>query len=243
MLTDIDIVRVWERGEPHGPVERALALLGGGFPDRASAELAELSIGQRDALLLRLREQTFGGVLRGVAECAACGQAVIFSTTCAELSLPMASTDWPLTVPVDGFVLRIRPPNSRDLAAAAAAGELMAARRELFLRCVLSAQRGDEPLLAQELPPPLLAAVIAALVEHEPQAEVRLTLRCSAPACGNTWQALFDIATYLWAEVAVKARRLFHEVDVLAQAYGWREADILAMSAVRRQQYLNLRGA
>ena len=33
-------------------------------------------------------------------------------------------------------------------------------------------------------------------------------------------------------------RSLFDEVHALASCYGWREADILAMSGERRRQYL-----
>ena len=45
------------------------------------------------------------------------------------------------------------------------------------------------------------------------------------------------------AELATQAKRLLREVHFLARAYGWREADILAMSARRRQAYLEMVGA
>lgn len=236
------MLRAWELGEAQGPVGRALALLMCGFPERPRDELAELSIGQRDALLLRLREKTFGRALRGKTECPACGQAVVFSTTCSELFVSTPEPRWPLTFSASDFVLSLRPPSSHDLAAAAATGELQSARQELLFRCVLSAQRGKTPLSLEELPNEILAAALTALSEKEAQADVQLALRCSSPTCGNRWQAVFDIAEYFFTEVAAQARRLFREVDALARAYGWREADILAMSAVRRQQYLNLAG-
>jgi len=240
MLTDVDILRAWELGEPLGEIGRALCLLGSGFPERSRSELAELSIGQRDALLLGLREKTFGGALRGFAECPACAQVLVFSTTCAALRVSTPSVSWPLSLAVDDLVLRLRPLNSQDLAAAAAQQDLGAARQELLARCVLSAQRGE--VSVGELPATLYAPVSAALAEYEPQADVRLTLRCSAAACGQKWQEVFDIGVYFWTEVAAQARRLVHEVDALARVYGWREADILAMSTVRRQQYLSLAG-
>jgi hypothetical protein len=243
MLTDVDMLRAWELGELAGPVGRALAMLTCGFPERSSAELAGLSIGQRDALLLHLRQETFGRTLRGSAECAACGQAVVFSTICSELQVSTPPTSWPLTLYAADWVLRIRPLDSQDLAVAAATGELQAARRELLARCLISAQRGDARIAPDELPEEVYTQVVAALAEHDPQADIRLTLRCAATECGQTWQAVFDIASYFWTEVAARARRLFHEVDALARTYGWREADILAMSPVRRQQYLNLGGA
>jgi len=45
---------------------------------------------------------------------------------------------------------------------------------------------------------------------------------------------------FFWAELAAEAKRLLREVDALARAYGWREADILALSSQRRHAYLEL---
>jgi len=45
---------------------------------------------------------------------------------------------------------------------------------------------------------------------------------------------------FLWTEITSQARRLLHEVHLLATTYGWHEADILAMSAIRRQYYLEM---
>jgi hypothetical protein len=51
---------------------------------------------------------------------------------------------------------------------------------------------------------------------------------------------LFDIVSFFWTELSAQAKRLLREVHTLARGYGWREADILAMSARRRQLYLDL---
>ena len=91
---------------------------------------------------------------------------------------------------------------------------------------------------AHELPDDLLAALADEMSARDPQAEVLLDLTC--PACGSRWQALFDIAAFFWTELAAEAKRLLREVDALARAYGWREADILALSPQRRQAYLEL---
>jgi hypothetical protein len=62
----------------------------------------------------------------------------------------------------------------------------------------------------------------------------------SCPACRCEWQGLFEIATFLWAEVRARARRLLQEVDAIARTYGWSEADILRMTDARRQLYLQM---
>jgi hypothetical protein len=40
--------------------------------------------------------------------------------------------------------------------------------------------------------------------------------------------------------VDARARRLLHEVDVLARTYGWTEDEVLALSEQRRASYLRI---
>lgn len=243
MLTDGDMLRAWESGEAQGPVARALTLLSCGYPERSLSELAALTIGQRDGLLMQLRERTFGRQLRGFAECLVCGQTLVFSTTSSQLSVSPPSDNWPKELRFDDWVVQLRPLDSHALAAAASFGDLELARAHLLHCCVLSAQLRGQELSADELPESVSLRVSAALAEEDPQAEVLLSLRCASAACGHEWNALFDIATYLWTEVAAQARRLFDEVDALARAYGWSEDAILGMSSARRRQYLQKVGA
>ena len=113
-----------------------------------------------------------------------------------------------------------------------------ATRRALADRCILEATWGGVEATADDLPDDLLAALAAEMSARDPQAEVLLDLTC--PACGARWQTVFDIAAYFWAELTAEAKRLLREVDALARAYGWCEADILALSPRRRQAYLEL---
>ena len=67
-----------------------------------------------------------------------------------------------------------------------------------------------------------------------------LELALSCPSCRHQWQATFDIVSFFWSEINAWAHRSLQEVHTLALAYGWREADILAMSPWRRQFYLKM---
>ena len=49
-----------------------------------------------------------------------------------------------------------------------------------------------------------------------------------------------DVAAFFWTELNAWAVRLLREIHALASAYGWREADILALSPKRRDLYLEL---
>ena len=91
-----------------------------------------------------------------------------------------------------------------------------------------------------ELPAEVLAGVAERMEAVDPQANAELILAC--PSCDHEWQALFDIAPFLYAEIRAWAHRLLRDVHTLASAYGWREADILAMSRWRRDAYLAMVG-
>jgi hypothetical protein len=142
------------------------------------------------------------------------------------------STQAPPVLEIQEFSLALRLVDSTDLACVRRCPSVEEARRTLARRCVIGGAAADE------LPETALAQVAARLAEADPGADLRIDLCC--PACGEAWQVVFDIAAYLWAEIQALAKRLLREVHTLARAYGWRERDILAMSAARRSLYLEM---
>ncbi len=60
------------------------------------------------------------------------------------------------------------------------------------------------------------------------------------PTCDHAWDEIFDIVSFFWAELDAWAHRVLHDVHVLARAYAWSEAEILALPPLRRQYYLEL---
>ena len=237
-LSAHELLKVWEVGEDQHPLDRALTLLAFACPDLTWDELVELSIGQRDACLLTLREQVSGSNLNGFAECPGCAERLEFDVAVEDLRVAAEPGEEARDLVAEGLALRFRLPNSRDLAAVLGGRDTAAARGLLVRRCVIEASRDGVPVDVGELPAEATAELARRMAACDPQAEVLLDLDC--PACGHCWQALFDIAAYFWAELAARAKRLLREVHTLARAYGWREADILGMSARRRQFYLEM---
>jgi hypothetical protein len=238
-LSAQQILRIWEIGQGQHPLDRALTMLSFACPDHRPEDLAALSIGQRDAALLDLRRLTLGAQLNGFAACPQCGEKLEFQVDAADLQLndpnQPPAPDYGLTL--DAFELRFRLPNSWDLAAIVGTDRAIA-DTQLLQRCLLQANQNGVPVPYAELPVAVMNQLAEQVVERDPQAELLLNLSC--PACQHEWPALFDILAFFWAELAVQAQRLLREVHTLARMYGWREADILGMSAVRRQQYLDM---
>lgn len=239
-LTAQQILQVWEIGQSQHPIDRALTLLSFGLPDRTAEELIHLSIGQRDAYLLHLREITLGPRLESVAQCPQCQESLEFTIEVADLKVmdPNQVTAQEHVLTTEEFELQFNLPNSRDLAAVVGCRDLRTAQRMLAQRCIQQVRHPRVAIDTIEVPEALLTQLSEQIAACDPQAEILLNLDC--PACQYAWQVLFDIVTFFWAELSTQARRLFQEVHTLARFYGWREADILAMSPKRRQVYLDM---
>lgn len=236
-LSAEEILAVWEVGQPQHELDRALTLLAAASHELNRDELADLTIGERDARLLRLRRLMFGSAATGFAECPECGERVelpIDTAALVEAWAPTRATN--LTthheVETNGARLRFRLPTSRDLAETVVVTDEPQGVRRLVKRCLI------EPEWPTELPNDIVETLSRAILEADPQAEIILALSC--PACGHGWEMLFDIAHFFWNEIAAEARRILREIDALARAYGWSEREILTLSARRRQSYLEL---
>ena len=131
-----------------------------------------------------------------------------------------------------------RPPSTSDLHAITSARDVEDARRMLVARCVLSAEQDGSPIAASLLPDPVIEEMGRAIESADPTTELRL--RASCPACSYEWEAPFDVASFLWEEIGRRAHRLLGEIHALAGAYGWSEAEILALPEPRRSAYLEL---
>jgi len=239
-LATPSVLAAWEQGRALPPYRRALLLLSA-VQGGTLEQLAELAIGERDARLLHLREWAFGPTFQALAECPACGETLELSFDVADIRLPVAAQTDSLTTRVGAIQLRLRPPTSVDLAAAAQQPDAAAGRLTLLARCLVQAEQVEPPAVVQDfadLPAEVLDAAEAAIAELAGQANVQIKLACAA--CGQTWLAQFDIESYFWSEIDAWAQRTLREVHALARAYGWSEAEILALSPQRRQTYLEI---
>lgn len=256
-LSTPELLEVWERGLGLSPLERALLLLAAAT-GATPASLAHLSLGQRDAWLLRLRESAFGSELIGLAQCPACGERLEMTFNLADLRVdcepfkkesdaqgivspgspsPQTGVTETFTLAVKGYDIACRLPNSLDLLSLAHCLNEERARHTLLARCLLRATRDGEEISGEELPEDVWRAVEERMAETDAQADVRLALSCTR--CAGKWEEIFDINSFFWTEINAWAMRLLGEVHTLARAYGWRERDILEMGARRREFYLN----
>ena len=238
-LSASELLTAWERGLGQRLMDRALTLLAATDPHSPRDALAKLSIGRRDAGLLSLREEIFGPRLTALADCPRCRERLELSFQAADIrnSSNVAAPE-ELSVRVEDWQVVFRLPNSDDLLAVSDCRDANTGRALLLRRCILAIEKNGEARALDDVPAKVIDVTVQKMGEADSLGDVHLALSC--PVCSYEWQAPFDIASFLWTEINAWAHRTLQDVDELARAYGWREADILALSPLRRQVYLEM---
>lgn len=234
-----EILAVWEVGSSQVPAERALTLLAACLPTTAREDLERMNIGKRDALLLALREKLFGPQFSGLTDCPKCNASleVAFHSSEVRANVSDESAD-PFLFTFGEFEFKCRLPNSADLLAVVREGNSESATAALFDRCLLEKLHRGREVSTASLPGEAMDAIAGEMGKRDPQADIRFAFVC--PDCAHQWEAIFDIVSFAWSEISAWAGRLLRQVHTLAMAYGWRETDILSMSSLRRQAYLEM---
>ncbi len=239
-LSATDLLHIWEQGEGRGSIERGLLILSAALPSASWQELLALPVGERDRLLLMLRRSTFGAFASGYDECEACGARVEFELRLQDLLSTPESHDLH-SVPRlvrETLSIDLRRVTSDDLQAAAFCRDPDQARLMLLRRCITEARSDGGTIGFEQLSTQDLSCAEEYLASADPMAELLVGIDC--PTCSHRWHTIFDIVSFFWTEISTAARRLLQQVHLLARAYGWHEADILAMSPVRRSYYLEM---
>ena len=229
---------------PGGPLEAALALLDrlASFVDQDARDprCGGLAVTDFEWTLLALRRALFGDTVRSDFTCTAagCGERVEMEFSLADyvtdvrprrpavVSADHRRQGW-FRVPDAAF----RLPTVEDQIAARQAEALeqgpagVAGAGLLAARCIE----------AQSLSRTVLGRVERAMASMAPELSRPLDGQC--PACGARLGVMFDVSSFVLAEMRRAFAATVAEVDLIASAYHWSEAEILALSRSRRQSY------
>lgn len=217
--------------------------------DGAEADVfRNLSMGDLQALLLQVRRMTFGERMECLLTCPACGERMDFQLNTDALLLPAAehmqgSCEEEFTAGGVSFRVKFHIPTAGDVedVLRKKPGALHTAVRALMAQCVESVHRRDEPdeaVPAAQWPAELISQISPRMAELDPQAELKLQLRC--PACRHEFTTFFDTCNFFFQELSERERLLREEVHQLALSYHWSESDILQMTPRKRKLYLEL---
>jgi hypothetical protein len=234
-------------------LERCARLQGIGPLD---AEMARsLAVGDRQFLLMKLRELTFGPQVQAVAACPwwGCSQRVDLDFSLAQV--PVRDGDpGPVhtmqlseeaAVTEDGGRHRqveFRLPNGGDqeaLTQLATANEA-AALSALLQRCLvaLGPARPPAPEWVDRLSARTRLEIEEAIAAAAPGPD--LTIEAHCPTCGRVFGLPFEIQDFFFGELHHTADLLHREVHYLAYHYHWSEAEILGLTRDKRRHYISV---
>lgn len=179
------------------------------------------TVAKRRQGLLAIAVATHGTLRDLTATChaPACGERMDL-----QVDLTAFNTDWREDrVMVPGHSLVLRLPSPGDLTGSEAEGP------DLLRNLVVE---GDVPANTA-----WLDDADTALGEADPLGDLELQATC--PECGAPVSHPFALEPFLMAELAGELSRLIDEIHVLAMAYHWSEAEILALPNSRRALYID----
>jgi hypothetical protein len=244
-LTAPELLTVWERGLNRPLLYKTLDLVAAACPEMNMDTVAALSIGERDARLLTLREWLFGPTLINMADCPKCNEQVEWELNVDDIRLQVPHEVDPgnpakdYSLECGEYSIRFRLPNSFDLSTisdSAQDPDLMV--EKLLELCVIDVQKSGQTFPTERLPENVLDSITEQMEKEDPQSDVSMLIDC--PRCSHSWDVRFDIVSYFWAEIENWSQRMLQTVHLLASVYHWSERDILNMNPARLQMYLGM---
>ena len=216
-----------------------------------------LLVADRQFLLLKLRQMTFGDHVQATVECPSepCRKKVDIDFFLHDIPVRESVEKGPLYTRElsseaafsneHGERYRevvFRLPNGEDQEAIAHVVEEneVTALALLLARCIRRLGQLHEP--GPEVIARLSSLARAEIERHMEDAapQIDLTLAAHCPECDREFVIPFDLQAFFLAESQKSRELLYHEVHYLAYHYHWSEQEIMALSREKRRKYIAL---
>ncbi|MGH7775202.1 MAG: hypothetical protein ACREQA_23495 [Candidatus Binatia bacterium] len=221
-----------------------------------SEEVARsLLIADRQYLLLKLREVTFGDQVRANIFCPwpDCGKRVAINFSINNIPIRESENKGPaymmtLSPEVAGELreeereITFRLPNGADQEAISpllAENEALALAK-LLGRCIQSIGRLPNPgeEVIDRLCPAARLAIEQQMEKLAPKVDLTMDVNCHE--CGREFVAPFDLHRFFFGEMRTSGDLLYREVHYLAYHYHWSEREIMQMTRDKRRRYIEV---
>lgn len=215
-----------------------------------------LLIADRDYLLLKLREATFGAQVQATLPCPwpDCGEKVDIDFSISDIPVAPAQDKGPaytvVLSPEAAFVengtpcreVTFRLPTGADqelLSPRLAENEALALA-ELLARCIqtIGALAITSATQIEGLSPLARMEIEREMTRVAPKIELNMDVRC--PECARLFTAPFDLQDFFFGEMRISRDLLYREVHYLAYHYHWSEREIMEMPKDRRRHYIEI---
>lgn len=221
----------------------------------SEAMARQLLVADRQYLLLKLRQMTFGDRVHANIFCPwpGCGKQVSIDFKIDDVPVKESTDKGPLYTmilspdavgegaPADRQI-HFRLPNGGDqeLISPLLAENEARALTLLLRRCV---QRIGQFELTDEGQLEALSPLARKEIELEmerlaPKVELDMEMNC--PECGRLFMAPFDLQSFFFGELRAGGDLLYREIHYLAYHYHWSEREIMDMTVEKRRKYINV---
>jgi hypothetical protein len=217
----------------------------GALTSVGSDDIRQLTVGDREALLLHLYRLAFGEAVPCVIDCPVtdCGERLETELHVADLlveaTVPACAQWVQKQVTADGASIgvRVRAASGADQERAVGIAKqgIDPAIIDVLDHCVEFGSISDKVEWSKATPA-LLESLSDALEALDPQAQLELSMIC--PACATHFVVVFDTPSYLFTRLAGSVHRLHQDIHLLALHYHWTERDIISMTTRSRGRYV-----
>jgi hypothetical protein len=228
-LSLAQLVTAWESagpGSPHRRLSALMAVVDG--PDAGRDE----TLGDRNRRLFQLHRALVGTPIEAHVTCADCGVDSEFVVPADDiLSLAAPDPDTRVEILAGPRVLAFRQPRMADLDAVGHAPSAEHVRRAVVERCRI--ENGED---AGAVPDDVVEQLGIRLDALDPAANIVVTIACAG--CRRPLAASVDLAAFVARDLDRVVDGVCRDIDIIASAYGWDEATILALAPARRRRYV-----
>ncbi len=216
-----------------------------------------LLIADRQYLLLRLREVTFGDRVQAGVSCPwpDCGKQVDINFSIRDIPIKESVDKGPfykMELSTEAAIrgeenndyreITFRLPNGADQEAVSPflrENEALALSM-LLERCIRAIGPFEDPgkELINSLSPSARMEIEKQMADAAPHVESDMGANC--PECGRDFTVPFDIHDFFFGELRTSLDLLYREIHYLAYHYHWSEREILEMSREKRHKYIEV---
>lgn len=214
-----------------------------------------LLVGDRQYLLLKLRELTFGDQVQATLSCPwpDCGKRVDIDFQISEIpvkSVEIKSPSYEMKLSSETLVsteegvspriVRFRLPNGEDqeMLSPLLAQNEAEALTQLLYRCVHSFDDNEELSIEfiRNLSPRTRMEIETQMEALAPGIDLMMEISC--PECGRDFTVPFELQDFFFGELRTSLDLLRREVHYLAFHYHWSENEIMSMTREKRRGYI-----
>jgi hypothetical protein len=237
-------------------LSRCVARIGDIAP--VTEEIARsLLVGDRQYLLLKLREATFGDIVQSTVNCpwSDCGEKVDIDFSLENVPVKTSTFKGPIYTaelsPETAFVdeqgdqhrkIKFRLPNGGDqeaLSSLIVTNETLA-QTKLLERCIKKIGPCKNPGtdIISRLSPKARMEIEKQMDKVAPKVE--LTFDANCPECQRQFPLPFALQDFFIGELSISQELLYREVHYLASHYHWSEREIMQMTRNKRRKYIEV---